>query len=179
MAAGWPGLVSSVRVTVEPHRADRFTQTRGYCLPAAASVRFYGDITPSRGPRLWAASRTVAPSHPLNFRLACDLSLHTTIFGIMEANTFVVLCVLSLCIGGSNAFQVSSLNAVRMAVGNKNKCCAFNVHQYALNGLPKSSFRTRAHVATTIQMATKTAVVTGSSSGIGLAAAKELADKVS
>lgn len=63
----------------------------------------------------------------------------------------------------------------------KNKCCALNVNQFSLNGFSKSTLRTltstRAHLAATIQMVTKTAVVTGSSSGIGLAAAKELTSK--
>ncbi len=94
-----------------------------------------------------------------------------------EAAAFVIVCLLSLFCFGCDAFQTGYLSAVRNNVAGLSKCTV-NKNQFSLNALSKHSFHSKSRYPSLIQMSAKTAVITGSSSGIGLAAAKELTNKV-
>ncbi len=95
-----------------------------------------------------------------------------------EAAVLASVCLLSLFSFGCDAFQTGYFSAVRNSVASLSKC-SVNKNQFSLNVLPKTSFHSKSRYPSLIQMSTKTAVITGSSSGIGLAAAKELTNKVS
>ncbi len=94
-----------------------------------------------------------------------------------EAEVLATLCLLSLFCFGCEAFQTGYLSAVRNNVAGLSKC-TLNKNQFSLNVLPKQSFHSKSRYPSLIQMSAKTAVITGASSGIGLAAAKELTNKV-
>jgi hypothetical protein len=86
------------------------------------------------------------------------------------------VCLLSIFCLGCDAFQTGCLSSIRNNVAGLNKC-TLNKNQFSLTAFPKQSVHKSRHPAL-IQMSAKTAVITGSSSGIGLAAAKELTSKV-
>ncbi len=94
-----------------------------------------------------------------------------------EAAAFLTACLLSLFCFGCDAFQNGYLSAVKNNVASLNKC-SVKKNQFLLNALPKLPFHSKSRFPSIFQMSAKTAVITGASSGIGLAAAKELTNKV-
>ena len=95
------------------------------------------------------------------------------------ARTLVIFCLLYLLEG--DAFQFSPTSAIFQSTAGHVKKCWVNSRPVALNGFLRSTpiiIRGKSFPSI-VRMAAKTAVITGSSSGIGLAASKELIGKVS